>query len=62
MDMIRRCGKKIREIIGGAMLVAGIAIAIVTPDGCEHEVLWRLGGLVMLLVGGLVARKFDFQH
>jgi hypothetical protein len=47
--------------IGGAMLTAGLAVAVCTPDGCKNEIAWRLAGVVLLVVGGLVAKEFDFQ-
>ncbi len=49
------------ETAGAVAAIAGLMLAICTADGCAHELLWRMAGIVLFGIGAYVARMFDFQ-
>lgn len=50
---------KTRKTIGALLIIAGIAVAICTPDNCRHELLFRGAGVVAMLIGCVIGKYFD---
>ena len=53
--------KKIKKNIGIVMTLIGMFLAIGTADGSKHEMILRLGGVVLFTLGAYFAQMFDFQ-
>lgn len=50
---------KTRKTIGALLIIAGIAVALCTPDNCRHELLLRCAGVVAMFAGCVIDKYFD---
>ena len=50
---------KTRKTIGTLLIIAGIAVALCTPDNCRHELLLRGAGVAAMFVGCVIGKYFD---
>ena len=50
---------KIRKTIGALLIIAGIAVALCTPDNCRHELLLRGAGVAAMFAGCVIGKYFD---
>lgn len=50
---------KTRKTIGALFIIAGIAVALCTPDNCRHELLLRGAGVAAIFVGCVIGKYFD---
>ena len=50
---------KARKTIGALLIIAGIAVALCTPDNCRHELLFRGAGVAAMFVGCVIGKYFD---
>lgn len=53
---------KARNIIGGAMAVAGLFVAVCCVDGSPHELLIRAAGAAMFAVGAWLGGWFGTKE
>lgn len=49
---------KAKQIIGAAVIMIGMFLAICTTDGCRHEVIARLVGVALCAAGGFLGGYF----
>ena len=52
---------KARTIIGAALLIMGLFLAICTMDGSQHELAARFTGVAMVLIGAITGDFFSNQ-
>lgn len=53
---------KARQIIGGAIAIIGLVLAVGTADNSAHELVIRGVGVAMLATGAYIAKMFDLQN
>lgn len=54
--------KNIKKTIGSVLWLLGLALAICTPDNCQHEIALRLAGVLLFAIGAYLAEAYDFQE
>lgn len=50
-----------KKILGSALAIAGLILAVCTADGSAYELALRFMGVVALGIGAYMERLFDFQ-
>ena len=53
--------KNIKKKIGFVLLMAGLTVAICTPDGCRNEVALRFIGIAAFAIGAWLAEAYESQ-
>lgn len=54
--------RQLKKTIGAILFIAGLTVAIVTPDDCKNELKLRFGGMAAFAIGAFLAEAYDGQN